>query len=185
MSGETKAQASTMLKINTATGAAVLLGAFSSADGRHDQTRRAEASLADYQPTEGMHARVPLAAAGTTEDYIIEVGPPASLREAQDDLDKIARTGHVSERVLDNARTILPKLHGIAPVRYSVAETERGGIALDIPIKNGASVGVECGEHDVVHCFAVIRGNSRRAKFFQMDGLPDPFIAKALRDAYG
>ena len=41
---------------------------------------------------------------------------------------------------------------------------------------------VECAPDDTVSCFATIDGNSRRAKFYQMDGLPDVFIAKALRD---
>ena len=49
-------------------------------------------------------------------------------------------------------------------------------------MKRGASVAVECAPDDTVYCFATINGNSRRAKFYQMDGLPDVFIEKALRD---
>ena len=81
-----------------------------------------------------------------------------------------------------NARSLLPKLFEILPVRYRVSPTERRGVAIDAPMRHGASVAVECAPDDTVYCFAAIDGNSRRAKFYQMDGLPDVFIEKALRD---
>ena len=81
-----------------------------------------------------------------------------------------------------NARTLLPRLYAILPVRYRVSPTERRGVAIDAPMKRGTSVAVECAPDDTVYCFATINGNSRRAKFYQMDGLPDVFIEKALRD---
>ena len=81
-----------------------------------------------------------------------------------------------------NARILLPKLFELLPVRYRVSPTERRGVAIDAPMRWGASVAVECAPDDTVYCFATIDGNSRRAKFYQMDGLPDVFIAKALRD---
>lgn len=81
-----------------------------------------------------------------------------------------------------NARTLLPELFSIYPVRYRVSPTERRGVAIDAPMKWGASVAVECAPDDTVYCFVTINGNSRRAKFYQMEGLPDAFIAKALRD---
>ena len=81
-----------------------------------------------------------------------------------------------------NARTLLPRLYAILPVRYRVSPTERRGVAIDAPMRWGASVAVECAPDDTVYCFATIDGNSRRAKFYQMDGLPDVFIEKALRD---
>ena len=84
-----------------------------------------------------------------------------------------------------NARTLLPRLYAILPVRYRVSPTERRGVAINAPMRWGASVAVECAPDDTVYCFAAIDGNSRRAKFYQMDGLPDVFIEKALRDLAG
>ena len=81
-----------------------------------------------------------------------------------------------------NARTLLPELFSIYPVRYRVSPTERRGVAIDAPMKWGASVAVECAPDDTVYCFATINGNSRRAKFYQMEGLPDAFITMALQD---
>ena len=83
---------------------------------------------------------------------------------------------------VENARVLLPRLFDIHPVRYQVSPTERRGVAIDAPMRRGAAVGVECAPDDTVYCFAAIDGNSRRAKFYQMDGLPDVFIAKALHD---
>ena len=84
-----------------------------------------------------------------------------------------------------NARTLLPKLYAIYPVRYHVSPTERGGVSLDPPMKHSRTVSIECAPNDAVYCFAVIDGNGRRAKFYQMDGLPEVFVRKALLDLAG
>ena len=81
-----------------------------------------------------------------------------------------------------NALTLLPKLFQILPVRYNITPTERRGVAIDVPMQRGAAVAVECAPDDTVYCFVTIDGNRRRAKFYQMDGLPDVFITKALQD---
>ena len=110
------------------------------------------------------------------------------LQEALAELETLseaAREEEVPEPDADavaNARILLPKLFALLPVRYRVSPTERRGVAIDAPMRWGASVAVECAPDDTVYCFATIEGNSRRAKFYQMDGLPDVFIAKALRD---
>ena len=83
---------------------------------------------------------------------------------------------------ISNARLLLPKLHRILPGRYDVYPTEQGGVAITPPMRDGASASIECHDNDVVYCFASIDGNRRRAKFYQMDGLPDPFIVRVLRD---
>lgn len=111
-----------------------------------------------------------------------------ALQEALADIDGLteaAREEQVPEpdpEAVANARSLLPKLYALLQVRYRVAPTERRGVAIDAPMKWGRSVAVECAPDDTVYCFATIDGNSRRAKFYQMDGLPDVFIAKALRD---
>ena len=110
------------------------------------------------------------------------------LQKALSDLDLLndeAREEELPEpdvEAVANARTLLPRLYAILRARYQVSPTERRGVAIDAPMKWGASVGVECAPDDTVYCFATIDGNSRRAKFYQMDGLPDVFIEKALRD---
>ena len=81
-----------------------------------------------------------------------------------------------------NVLTLLPKLYQILPVRYNITPTERRGVAIDVPMQRGAAVAVECAPDDTVYCFVTIDGNSRWAKFYQMDGLPDIFITKALQD---
>ena len=110
------------------------------------------------------------------------------LREALADLDTLAEEAREEDlpepdaEAVENARILLPRLFKIYPVRYQVSPTERRGVAIDAPMRRGAAVSVECAPGDTVYCFAAIHGNSRRAKFYQMDGLPDVFIAKALRD---
>ena len=105
-----------------------------------------------------------------------------------DGLDGIADEARVGElpvpptSAIDNARSLLPKLHRIRPGFYDVYPTEQGGVAITPPTRKGASASIECHDNDIVYCFASIDGNSRRAKFYQMDDLPDPFIEKVLRD---
>lgn len=110
------------------------------------------------------------------------------LQEALSDLDSLSEEAKEDDlpepdaEAVTNARTLLPQLYEILPARYRVSPTERRGVAIDAPMKWGATVAVECAPDDTVYCFATIDGNSRRAKFYQMDGLPDVFIEKALRD---
>ena len=112
----------------------------------------------------------------------------AALHEALADLEILGEAASEEEMsepdagAVANARILLPKLFELLPVRYRVSPTERRGVAIDAPMRWGASVAVECAPDDTVYCFATIDGNSRRAKFYQMDGLPGVFIAKALRD---
>ena len=112
----------------------------------------------------------------------------ALLQETLKDLNALGRAAVEDElpepnpEAVANARWLLPKLYEILPVRYRVTPTERRGVAIDAPMRHGAAVAVECAPDDTVYCFATIDGNSRRAKFYQMDGLPDVFIEKALRD---
>ena len=115
-------------------------------------------------------------------------GNDGDLQEALADLEILTEAASEEEMpepdvaAVANARILLPKLFRLLPVRYRVSPTERRGVAIDAPMRWGASVAVECAPDDTVYCFATIDGNSRRAKFYQMDGLPDVFIAKALRD---
>ena len=115
-------------------------------------------------------------------------GNDGELQEALAELDALSEAASEEEMpepdvaAVANARILLPKLFALLPVRYRVSPTERRGVAIDAPMRWGASVAVECAPDDTVYCFATIGGNSRRAKFYQMDGLPDVFIAKALRD---
>ena len=110
------------------------------------------------------------------------------LQEALAELETLSEAARMEEvpepdaDAVANARILLPKLFALLPVRYRLSPTERRGVAIDAPMRWGASVAVECAPDDTVYCFATIGGNSRRAKFYQMDGLPDVFIAKALRD---
>ena len=112
----------------------------------------------------------------------------ALLQETLADLNALGKAAAEDElpepdpEAVANARSLLPKLYEILPVRYRVTSTERRGVAIDAPMRHGAAVGVECAPDDTVYCFATVDGNSRRAKFYQMDGLPDVFIEKALRD---
>lgn len=102
-----------------------------------------------------------------------------------DSLDQVAEQDGLpspDKNAVKNARFLLEKLYEILPVRYRVTPTARRGVAIDAPMKHAASVAVECAPDDTVYCFATIHGNSRRAKFYQMDGLPDVFIRKALQD---
>ena len=119
------------------------------------------------------------------EPVVELVGEPPTLDDS-DLADSLADLETLQEeadqQALENARLLLPRMHEILAERYAVYVSDRSGVVIEAPMRDGASVGVECGKNDVVYCFASIRGNNRRAKFYQMDGLPDVFIEKALRD---
>lgn len=104
------------------------------------------------------------------------------LVESMAKLDEVNEKGEVHPAAVDNAKSLLPDLYRIYPALYSTERSERNGVTLSPPMKNGAAVSIEVDGSGVVYCFASIHGNLRRAKFFQMDGLPDGFIAKALWD---
>ncbi len=107
---------------------------------------------------------------------------PTTQFELLQELDDLETSQELHPQVVANARTLIPKLWDIHPVRFDVYVSERNGIVIEAPTRPGGSVGVECCERDIVYCFVTIDGNNRYAKFYQMDGLPDPFITKALRD---
>ncbi len=102
--------------------------------------------------------------------------------EVLQELKDLDTSQELDAQVVANARPLIPKLWDIHRVRFDVYVSERNGIVIEAPTRPGGSVGVECCERDIVYCFGTIDGNNRYAKFYQMDGLPDPFITKALRD---
>ncbi len=112
-----------------------------------------------------------------------------ALDDALADIDSIASKLHdydveepPEQSAIDNARDLLQKIFRIYPVKYFISPTERCGVAISPPIRKGGAVSFECAPSGVVHCFASIDGNRRRAKYFQTDDLPDPFMEKALKD---
>ncbi len=123
--------------------------------------------------------------AGRSEGWIYEthaVVDPTTQFEILQELEDLETSQELDSQVVANARALIPKLWKIHPVRFEVYVSERNGIVIEAPTRPGGSVGVECCERDIVYCFVTIDGNNRYAKFYQMDGLPDPFITKALRD---
>ena len=119
---------------------------------------------------------------------IVAIPDMRELHGALADLDRLDDEAKEAELpapvqvAVENARTLLPALYAIHAVRYQVSPTERGGVSIDPPMKPGKAVSIECGPDGSVYCFAAIAGNGRRAKFYQMEGLPDGFVEKALRD---
>ena len=89
------------------------------------------------------------------------------------------------ESTKKNAACLLRSLHTLFPGRYDVSPTDRGGVAIAAPSRRGAAVVVECAPLGRVYCFVTVDGNRRRAKYYQMDGLPDEFIIKAMCDLRG
>ena len=81
-----------------------------------------------------------------------------------------------------NAKRLLPELYKVRPGRYHVSATDRQGVAIEAPGRAGGAVVVECAPLDRVYCFVTVDGNRRRAKYYQLDGLPDEFITRALYD---
>ncbi len=86
------------------------------------------------------------------------------------------------KKAIENAKTLLPELYAIYPADYCISPTERCGISLAPPWKYRRAVSIECTPDGAVYCFVTMSGKKRRAKFYQMDGLPDTFIKEALRD---
>ena len=80
-----------------------------------------------------------------------------------------------------NAGVLLPGLYATLRGTYHIYPTERGGVGISAPSRRGAAVVVECAQLDRVYCFVTLDGQRRRAKYYQMDGLPDEFIKNALR----
>lgn len=151
-----------------------------------DEIQSAEIATSALDPTEGvLQPELPLSTWGTEALGPDEYG---DLQEVLSDLDGLREVAKEEDEpepdteAVANARILLPKLFELLPVRYRVSPTERRGVAIDAPMRWGASVAVECAPDDTVYCFVTIDGNSRRAKYYQMDGLPDVFIEKALRD---
>lgn len=85
------------------------------------------------------------------------------------------------EAAIRNAGVLLPELYATLRGAYHIYPTERGGVGISAPGRRGAAVVVECAPLDRVYCFVTLDGQSRRAKYYQMDGLPDEFIKSALR----
>lgn len=109
--------------------------------------------------------------------------------------DTLAKLDHVSDMILEygldeppdksaieNARELIREIYAIHAASYHVSPTERQGVAINAPMRKGGAVSIECAPNDVVYCFVCIDGNRRRAKFYQTEGLPDPFIKTALQD---
>lgn len=132
---------------------------------------------------------------GTNQASSILNTPPLPLGENKTLMDTLADLdcidGRVEELELDappdpaavaNARALIEKIHDIYPARYHVSPTERRGVAIEAPVKKAAAVSLECAPNDIVYCFVAINGKRRRAKFYQMTDLPDPFIKTALQD---
>lgn len=111
-----------------------------------------------------------------------DVIDPTTRFEVLRELEELEASQDLDARVIDNARTLIPKLWEIHPVRFEVYVSERNGIVIEAPTRRSGSVGIECCERDIVYCFVTVDGNNRYAKFYQLDGLPDPFMTKALRD---
>ncbi len=107
------------------------------------------------------------------------------ILEDIDQLGSIAEEEEVpfpDSRAISNARVMIKRLYRFYPVRYQVTPTERRGVSIDAPMRKAGAVSVECAPNDIVYCFAAIDGIRRRAKFYQMEGLPDKFILQALDD---
>ena len=84
----------------------------------------------------------------------------------------------------ENMRRLLTEMAVTHSPEYAVDSTERGGVSVSAT-KRGAAFSVECAPNDIVYCFVAIDGNPRRAKHYQMDGLPDAFMTRALEDFAG
>ena len=82
-----------------------------------------------------------------------------------------------------NADSLFQAVSRLAPGDHQVEPTEDGGYSMLIESDDGESVvRIECDSDGGVLCIASIGENLRRAKYYQMDGLPDGFIREALRD---
>ena len=82
-----------------------------------------------------------------------------------------------------NADVLFDAVTLLAPGDHQVEPTEDGGYSMLIASDDGdRMVKLECDSDGGVLCIASIGDNLRRAKYYQMDGLPDGFIREALHD---
>ncbi|MYH15979.1 MAG: hypothetical protein F4149_12470 [Gammaproteobacteria bacterium] len=96
---------------------------------------------------------------------------------------KRVRQAAPNDVVQRNADDLFNAVALLAPGDHQFEPTEDGGQSMLIESDDGDRVvRIECDSDGGVLCIASIGENLRRAKYYQMDGLPDGFIREALQD---
>ena len=114
--------------------------------------------------------------------------PPPELREALRDLDEATAEAREegfplpSDAALANARRLLPAMYELLPCRCEVYPTPDGEIAVEPSAGLGASVLVLCEPDGGALCLVNINGAHRRARYSDMERLPDGFVREALAE---
>ena len=118
----------------------------------------------------------------------VSASPPADLADALQELAEVTADAEEDELevpsdvAFDNARSLLKAMYHISPRHYAVYPTSGAYIAIDARGANNRIVVVMCGSTGEAMCYAIIDGESRRARYSTARGLPDGFIREALSD---
>ena len=109
-------------------------------------------------------------------------GPLPELRDALRDLAEAHEEGFLlpSDTALANARRLLPAMYELPPCRFEVYPMPDGEIAVHPPAGSGSSVLVLCEPDGGALCLVNMNGTHRRARYSDMDLLPDSFMREAL-----
>ncbi len=85
-----------------------------------------------------------------------------------------------STLALENARRLLLAVYKLSPRRFEVYPTPDGEVAIDAPGGYGRSVLLLCDSDGGALCLVNMDGRHRRARYSDMELLPDGFVREAL-----
>lgn len=97
------------------------------------------------------------------------------IKEAKEEDYKIP-----SDLALDNTELLMDRMSNILPDKYEIYPTTDGTVAIHFVGGRGHSVIIECESEGEVVCFVHNDGRHRRARYCDVQGLPDGFIGEAL-----
>lgn len=115
-------------------------------------------------------------------------GPPVprNLADALRDIDETEAAALEdgfpvpSGRMLADTATLLRRLHGICPLRYSVYPSSRGDMVIYARPELGRAIMVVLYPDGRVRCSACAQGHSEPVSFGRADSIPDDTLRKAV-----
>ena len=100
-------------------------------------------------------------------------------------LERLNRIEDISDIAKANARHLITKMRYAFPQHFNIWSIEDDGVAIEpVSPDDDRVMRIECDADGGVLCIASMGDNLRRAKYYQIDGLPDGFLFEALLDLY-
>lgn len=122
------------------------------------------------------------------QDTVQRPVDPPDLAEAMEELEEVVNEAHddgfppPSDAVIGTARRLLREMYSMSPRPYSVYPTPDLEIAIHGQHANSGSILVLCESGGGALCLVSLRRPPRRARYADVNDLPDGFLREALRD---